>query len=412
LCLNPIPTLQDFGLFAGIGTLAAFLAATFFGYPFLRRLPRLPRQEFGLRVKEWLAKVFLHQRRLVVGVSMLVFLSGAFLFRMEVQTDYYQYYLRSAPMTAAVDFVNTHIGGQYPIVVELDTGKADGVLDHRTLAFLDRLSRHCYTYRGVDKVISYLDLLNDGYRAFGEPAEKPRAGSDAGPPAWFADRDQAGQIAMVVHDAGPDLTRYYVDGMAQKTLLFVRTSHINSASFLAIDEGLRAFLAANTPEGIVARVGGTYLRCVQSANRMALSQVYGTFAVFVVLFTVAFAAIPCPKLIFMAFVANLLPILGVYGLLGLLGETLNMGTTTIAAIAVGIGMDDTMHFLARYVTGLEKTRDPIASARHVIHTSGVSMILTSGMISLAFLSLGLSIIKPIAQLGLFHQRDDGSLPAR
>jgi len=134
---------------------------------------------------------------------------------------------------------------------------------------------------------------------------------------------------------------------------------------------------------------------------MALSQLYGTFAAIVVLFLVAFAAIPKPKLILMAFVVNLLPILGIYGLLGILGETLNMGTTTIAAIAIGIGMDDTMHFLARFVSSMEQNGDPVARARYVIHSSGVSMILTSFMIALTFLSLSLSIIKPICQLGMF-----------
>jgi predicted RND superfamily exporter protein len=247
------------------------------------------------------------------------------------------------------------------------------------------------TYQGVDKVITYLDLLDDGHRAFADQPE----------PGWQNNRAMVGQVAMLVNDTGPELSSYYVDSAARKTQVFIRTSHINSASFLAIDEGIRSFLAENTPDGISYQVGGTYLRCVQSANRMALSQLYGTFAAFCVLFFVAFLAIPRIKLIFMAFVVNLLPILGVYGLLGILGETLNMGTTTIAAIAIGIGMDDTMHFLTRFTSNLKETDDPLESAKHVIHSSGVSMILTSCMISLSFLSLSLSIIKPIYQLGIF-----------
>lgn len=391
LCLNPIPTLQDFGLYAGLGTFYATIAGVFFGFPLLQKLKAPPNHDFSESVKGFIETVFYRHRRLVIGGSLIVFCSGIFLLRMEVETDYYQYYLRSAPMVQSVDFVNRNIGGQYPIVIEFTTPGVDQVYEGNVLSWLEKLSQHAMTYKGVDKVITYLDLLNDGHRAF---ADKPE-------PGWFNNRAMVGQVAMMVNDAGPELSAYYVDSAAQRTQVFIRTSHINSASFLAIDEGIRKFLAENTPDGISYKVGGTYLRCVQSANRMALSQLYGTFVAFFVLFFVAFLAIPDVKLIFMAFVVNLLPIFGVYGLLGILGETLNMGTTTIAAIAIGIGMDDTMHFLTRFTTYYEETGDPHESAKHVIHSSGVSMILTSTMISLSFLSLSLSIIKPIYQLGIF-----------
>ncbi|PKL47233.1 MAG: hypothetical protein CVV42_13780 [Candidatus Riflebacteria bacterium HGW-Riflebacteria-2] len=391
LCLNPIPTLQDFGLYAGLGTFYAAISGIFFGFPLLQKLKSPPQYDFGESVKAVIETVFYRHRRLVIGVSLLIFCSGIFLLRMEVETDYYQYYLRSAPMVQSVDFVNRNIGGQYPIVIEFTTPGVDQVYEGKVLGWLEKLSQHAMTYQGVDKVITYLDLLNDGHRAFADQPE----------PGWFNNRAMVGQVAMMVNDAGPELSSYYVDSAAQKTLVFIRTSHINSASFLAIDEGIRRYLSENTPEGIGCKVGGTYLRCVQSANRMALSQLFGTFVAFCVLFFVAFIAIPKVKLILMAFVVNLLPIFGVYGLLGILGETLNMGTTTIAAIAIGIGMDDTMHFLTRFTSYYEETGDPFESARHVIHSSGVSMILTSSMIALSFLSLSLSIIKPIYQLGIF-----------
>ena len=391
LCLNPIPTLQDFGLYAGLGTFYAALAGMFFGFPLLQKIKTVPAHNFGEGVKIVVESVFYRHRRLVIIGSVIVFCSGGFLLRMEVETDYYQYYLRSAPMVKSVDFVNRNIGGQYPIMIEFTTGGIDQVYEAGVLEWLEKLSQHAMTYQGVDKVITYLDLLNDGHRAFADQPE----------PGWYKDRSMVGQVAMMVNDAGPELSSYYVDSAVQKTQVFIRTSHINSASFLAIDKGLRAFIARETPKGISYQVGGTYLRCVQSANRMALSQLYGTFMAFFVLFLVAFIAIPNIKLIFMAAVANLLPIFGVYGLLGMLGETLNMGTTTIAAIAVGIGMDDTMHFLTRFTINMKENNDPHESARQVIHSSGVSMILTSCMISLSFLSLSLSIIKPIYQLGIF-----------
>lgn len=391
LCLNPIPTLQDFGLFAGLGAFYSALSAMFIGYPLLSMIKVETTKEFAAPLKNKVEHIFINYRKAVVIVSVLVFLSFGFILRMEVETDYYQYYMRSAPMPQAVDFVNNNIGGQYPIVVELSSDKREAIYDEHVLRFLEDLSDYTMTFAGVDKIISYLDLLNDGCRVFTDEVE----------PGWYSNRAMVSQVAMMVNDASREINDSYINSRASNTLVFIRTSHINSAEFINIEEGIRNYMAQNTPEGMSYKVGGTYIRTVHSANRMAISQLFGTFIAFTVLFVVAYFAILNLKLILLAFVANLLPIFGVYGVLGILGETLNMGTTTIAAIAIGIGMDDTMHFITRYMSGLEATGDPVKSAKHVIHSSGVSMTLTSGMIALAFLTLSLSIIKPIYQLGVF-----------
>lgn len=391
LCLNPIPTLQDFGLFASIGTFFAGWTALFVSYPILKRVHHRPHPRFARRFKFLLRFATARFRQFILAAAVLFFLAGGLIFRMEVQTDYYQYHLKSSPMTRAVDFVNQTIGGQYPIVVEITASGTEEVYSERVLRFLERFKETVENMRGVDKVITYLDLLNEGYKSF---ADRPV-------PGWFADRRMVSQIAMVVHDANADLNGYYVNGTADRTLLFVRTNHINSASFLDITRGINEFLKKECPGDATFKMGGTYLRCVDSANNMAVSQFEGTFWEIIILFSSAFLIIRSVPLTVIAFLANLLPIFGVYGLLSLLGETLNMGTTTIAAISLGIGVDDTIHYVVRYMNAYQKHRDVVKSTRTVIYSTGVSMFLAATMIALAFFTLSFSNIKPIYQLGVY-----------
>jgi len=435
-CFNTIPTLVDFGIYAVIGTFFAWLTALFFTYPLARMARHRPHPHFARRFKFLLRLATARYRRLIAGCALVAFFSGFLILRMEVQTDYYRYYWQSSPMTRSVDFVNRTIGGQYPIVIELDTKVRDGVFQTDVLHWLEKFKRHFESITGVDKVITYLDLLNEGYSAYAEDL----------PAGWYSDRQKVSQIAMIVHDANPDLNGYYVNARSDRTLIFVRTSHINSASFLNTISRIQAFLkneplengasvngkavngkavnvravdgkAVNAKAGnddsendtssitvpgkVAFKVGGIYQRCVDSANSMAISQFHGTFLEILVLFTVAFFIIKSMRLTAIAFIANLLPIFAVYGLLSLLGESLNMGTTTIASISLSIGLDDTIHFVVRYISAYQKDPDALRSTQSVIRTLGTKMMLASLMISLAFFTLAFSNILPVFQLGIY-----------
>lgn len=391
LCLNTIPTLVDFGLYASLGTFYAGFCALFVAHPLLLRVRHDPKPDFARRFKFMLHLATARRRGAILAVSALLLLGGLLLFRMEVQTDYYRYYMKSAPMTRAVDFVNGSIGGQYPIVVEIDTGRPDGAHDPALLDFLAGFKRTFEARPGVDKVITWLDLLDEGARSFGGEA----------PPGWHRDAAKVPQVADLVRSAGRSLAGYYASEDGRRTLALVRSSHMSSDSFEAIWAGIGEYVAENAPAGVAVRRGGTYFRCVRSADEMAWSQFVGTFVEIVVLFSVAWLIIRSTRLTAIAFLANLIPIFGVYGLLSLLGETLNMGTTTIAAISLGIGVDDTIHFVVRYLAAFRRFREPRKSTRHVIRACGMSMLLASTMIALSFLSLSLSNIKPIFQLGVY-----------
>lgn len=391
LCLNSIPTLQDFGLYAALGTFFAGWTALFVTYPLLKLIRHRPHPRFARRFKFLLRFATARFRTVILVVGVVFLFSGVLIARMDVQTDYYQYYMKSSPMTRAVDFVNRTIGGQYPIVVEVSVPETDGAGSARVLGFLEKFKASVEKMKGVDKVITWLDLLNEGYGAF---ADRPE-------PRWYENRQMVSQIGMVVHDANPDLNGYYVNDAVNKTLIFVRTSHINSASFVGIHKGILGFLERECPAEATYKVGGTYLRCVNSADDMAVSQFEGTFWEIIVLFSAAFFIIRSVRLTVIAFLANLLPIFGVYGLMSILGESLNMGTTMVAAVALGIGIDDTIHFVVRYINAYHKIRHVVKSTRTVIYSAGVSMFLAASMIALSFLTLSFSTIKPIYQLGVY-----------
>ncbi len=118
----------------------------------------------------------------------------------------------------------------------------------------------------------------------------------------------------------------------------------------------------------------------------------GIMAMFVVLFRSVILA-------FIAVLPNLLAASVVLGVMGIAGIPLDMMTITIASITVGIGVDDTLHYIYRFRQEFSKDRDYIATM-HRSHTSiGVAMYYTSIVIIVGFSVLALSNFMPSVYFG-------------
>ena len=101
-----------------------------------------------------------------------------------------------------------------------------------------------------------------------------------------------------------------------------------------------------------------------------------------------------------AMITNLMPISVLFGFMGWSGIPLDMMTITIAAISVGIAVDNTIHYLYRYKIEFAKDHDYI-QAMHRSHESiGYAMIYTSAAIMLGFFVLVLSAFVPTIYFGL------------
>ncbi len=106
------------------------------------------------------------------------------------------------------------------------------------------------------------------------------------------------------------------------------------------------------------------------------------------------------KVAVIAMLTNLMPISVLFGFMGWYGIPLDMMTITIAAISIGIAVDNTIHYLYRYKIEFAKDGDYI-EAMHRSHESvGYAMVYTSAAVMLGFFVLVLSAFVPTIYFGL------------
>ena len=136
-------------------------------------------------------------------------------------------------------------------------------------------------------------------------------------------------------------------------------------------------------------------------SRLFDSQITTLGLVYVALGLVFLVIFRSLKLALIALVPNILTTLAILGVIGWLGIPLDIMTITIAAIAMGIAVDDTLHFVHSYKAGLAagSNRADEASAAAFKH-SGLAILMTTSVIAVGFSLFGFSDFLPSVYFGL------------
>jgi len=98
---------------------------------------------------------------------------------------------------------------------------------------------------------------------------------------------------------------------------------------------------------------------------------------------------------------NALPLLMTGGLLGLLYDQLDSDALVLAMLAIGIGVDDTIHFLMRYRMESMKGLTPAEAISRTFHYAGRGIVVTTVVLTLGFLPMATSAYWPISIYGTF-----------
>jgi len=93
------------------------------------------------------------------------------------------------------------------------------------------------------------------------------------------------------------------------------------------------------------------------------------------------------------------PVMFFFGILGWSNIMLNIGTSIIAAIALGIAVDNTIHYMVRFNRELQVTYDERRSLAAALSTVGRPIVYTSVALTLGFLVMRLSDFVPVRDFG-------------
>lgn len=194
----------------------------------------------------------------------------------------------------------------------------------------------------------------------------------------------------------------FVNVEANEAHFSVRTidsdPRLRRAKFLKdLQSGLNSLLAGEQASAQISGIMVLYNNMLQSLMSSQIDTLGITVLVLFVLFVIIFRSFSYALI---AIVVNLIPLCACFGIMGVAGIPLDIMSITIAAISIGIGVDDVIHYIYRYKREFARLGDEAAAIRASHASIGYAMYYTSFAIILGFSVMMMSNFWPTIYFGM------------
>ncbi|MCP5245544.1 MAG: MMPL family transporter [Burkholderiales bacterium] len=398
-----VPVIQ-LGIFGAIGILLGFLL-TIFVAPLLlaflwRNIPYActarPRS-FNTYAGSVLAKistaVVIHHKRVIVlfGVVTIGALSGFHV--LKADTSYLQMFKANTEIRNAYDRVEESgfSTTNFRIFLEMD----EGLEDPDTFLALNKLQNEINTLPEVIKTVSPIDALKEIDRAIID-AEK-----------WSSDnylnydRQTYAQLLFVGELSNNDDLRDLILHDNKTAQIFIFTHYLSNSELTKLVAGIEALIEQYLPETVRAEVTGLTLLWATMDQHLMESQIVTILVVALGIFATLFVMTRSMSLSLIGLAVSLLPVLSIIGIMAWLGIKLNMGTILIGGIALGLAIDDTIHFVWHYMNERHQGTGLQTSLKKTIESKGLAIVITSVIVAAGFSIMMLSQFIPTVNFGVF-----------
>jgi predicted RND superfamily exporter protein len=396
LAFNPIPAIRDFGLFSMFGISSIFLMSVAFIPAALLVLPtpvRLPkhhaREAWASVLLEAVGRRASQHRRFVLALTILICLLSVWgATRIRVETNYLTFFAASNEIRRANTEISERLGGAQPIFIVVEGDAEDSISQVETLAAIRDLEEFINRQPGVDTSLSVVDYL-----AVARSALNP----DAPPGELPKKQSEVNQLLLFV---GPQELKPVVNPELSRANIIARTRLAGSAEVREFVSNVEKFAAKRFRRGIHVRATGAIVVLNRTADTLAQAQVTGLWQVLVVLMVLMSLMFLSLRAGLLSLVPNMVPIIILFGIMGWTGISLNISTSMIAVIAIGIAVDDTIHYLSSFNTQLRTTGHQEGAILHVGRSVGLAIVFTSIALSAGFLVVCVSNFMPIRDFGI------------
>ncbi|MCZ6552524.1 MAG: cyclic nucleotide-binding domain-containing protein [SAR324 cluster bacterium] len=382
LIVSPIPAIRTLGLYACIGIAAIILMALTLVPSVFRLLPVKSASGRPRGGVEWLDRVLRyvsthverHSRRFIffwIAVGVVAF-AGLLQMRIDSTATLFG---EETPIMRDLRFIERELGGtNFLRIVIAGTNGTEQAASADTMRRVQRFERSLLiggagspagSVAGVriDKVYSPAPYLQARYGALDT----------------LSDLEVRRLLDALRESGGPK----FLSADGERLQVTLRLQAEGSSAFLALRDALEAYFADWS--GFDVHFTGTQILASESADNIARSQVQSVGLALGIIFIIMSCLFLSPKMGVLALYPNILTIMVFFGILGWLNIPLGVTISVIAAIALGIGVDDTIHYLAHYNVNVKSLRNEREAAVLTVRQVGRPMVSTTFALALGFL---------------------------
>ena len=193
----------------------------------------------------------------------------------------------------------------------------------------------------------------------------------------------------------------FVSASKKKGRITTKVLDVGSDSLLKFYADMNQFFETQTDTALVNfRLTGKGLLLDKNSVYIRNNLVEGLLFALLLVSILMVALFRNIRLVFISLIPNILPLLFAGALLGFLGISLEATISIVFAIAFGIAVDDTIHFLAKYKLCIQKGLTKEDALRKTFEETGRPLVITTVLLFFGFLVLLFSIHQPSVTIGL------------
>ena len=332
---------------------------------------------------------------LVSAALLLVSVAGAL--RLHFSHAPLEWFSPTSPFYVATILTNERLGGSVNLEVLVDTGTPNGLHEPEVMrqfvAASERIAEIEHNDIRAGKSVSLADTLREIHQALNENR-----------PEFYAipqdSRELVAQELLLFENAGSDDLEDVTDAQFRVGRMTLRAPMGDAVDYIPfleeVERDFEEVLGDGADvhfTGLMPILGGTITAMMRS---MAASYTIAFFVILVLLVVL----IGDVKLGLAAMIPNLAPILIVMGAMGYAGIGLDGFTMLIGSIAIGLAVDDTIHFMHNFRRYLHETGDARRAVELTLSTAGQAMLFTTLVLSSGFVLFAMSSMPVLTHFGL------------
>lgn len=426
LMSSSVAPVRDTGAFIAIGIMLSFLitivsitlAFIFFDSNIRNSESRIQKQGNFHKKTEifhnslcWISSFVNSRTKSVLVLSIvLVAISIYGIHMLKVESDIIKAFPENSEIIKSNNYIEKNLTGLLPLEFAVISTNDETITDPNALkhieefqTFLNSINEVTFALSIVDVIKKVSQTMNNGDSTFFK-IPKSTEKSDI-------------YLNMASLYGGSIVDNFYTQDK-KSARISARMKQVPSSEYSKILDSIKVYIKDNFPKNLSVKITGVVHLLIEMQDYLITSQIKSFSFAFAIIFIVMVFLLKSIKLALISMIPNIIPVIFTIGTMGYIGIMLDSGTMMVASVAIGIAVDDTIHFLYRFKKELEQRVDTYSeptlnidlkkkykndytvSINQTIQSVGRAIIFTSIITFCGFLALCLSQFKPIQYFGL------------
>jgi hypothetical protein len=284
------------------------------------------------------------------------------------------------PVRVATNVVDDKMKGSVTLEIVVDTKKENGLYEPEILNSIDKFSKEIMDLKSdkyfVGKTLSLVDIIKETNKALNENRKE----------AYLIPQDKnlIAQELLLFENSGSDDLEDFVDSSFSKARITVKLPYLDAMDYMILIKEINTKIDENfknKAEVTVTGISNLLSRIMEAAmSSSAISYILALFLITIMMLIL----IGHIKIGLVSMIPNIAPILIMTTIMVIFDMPLDMFTMLIGAIAIGLAVDDTVHFMHNFRRYELIHNDIDKAVRLTLLTTGRAMVVTTIVLSFGF----------------------------